>query len=191
MWVLIWGYWQQDLVKFSNFRFIYSLFRENIETKFAGKKGTFKTLLLYFVSFSVILSFLSVSLKVRRVEWFFKMFFSKIFPFPYISMFSAHFVAYLSSLLELPWRGRSVHDHQGRRSASSSFSYFLFLTGEGMEAKPQIKNWHIFLQFRYLSLILEITLRVLGKLWVYNVFKLRRQILKVWHPNKLCLHTLI
>ena len=64
----------------SNFRFIYSLFRENIETKFAGKKESFKTLLLYFVSFSVILSFLSVSLKVRRVKRFFKMFFSKIFP---------------------------------------------------------------------------------------------------------------
>ena len=79
----------------------------------------------------MILSFLSVSLKVRRVERFFKMFFSKIFPFPYISMFSAHFVAYLSSLLELPRRGRTVHDHQGRQSASSSFSSFLFLTEEG------------------------------------------------------------
>ena len=110
----------------------------------------------------MIYSFPSVSLKVGRVEQ--NVFFQNFSLFPYISMFSAHFVAYLSSLLELPRRGRTAHGHQGRQSASSSFSSFLFLTGEGMEAKPQIKNWHILLQFRYLSFILEITLRVLGKL---------------------------
>ena len=41
-----------------------------------GKKETFKTFLLYFISFSVIYSFPSVSLKVGRIERFF----SKIFP---------------------------------------------------------------------------------------------------------------
>ena len=83
----------------------------------------------------MIYSFPSVSLKVGRVEK--NVFFENFSLFPNISMFSAHFVAYLSSLLELPRLGHTVHGHQGRqRSASSSFSLFLFLTGEGMEAKP-------------------------------------------------------
>ena len=72
-----------------------------------------------------------VSLKVGCVERFFQMFFPNFSLFPYISMFTAHFVAYLSSLLELPRGGRTAHDHQGRQSASSSFSSFLFLTGKG------------------------------------------------------------
>ena len=84
----------------SNFRFIYSLFRENIETKFAGKKESFKTLLLYFVSFSVILSFLSVSLKVRRVKRFFKMFFSKIFP---VSLHFDVFCAFCCIFVVFTW----------------------------------------------------------------------------------------
>ena len=115
LWVLICGYWQQDLVKFSNFRFIYSLFRENIETKFAGKKESFKTLLLYFVSFSVILSFLSVSLKVRRVKRFFKMFFSKIFPvslhFDVFCAFCCIFVVFTLTPLTRPlssWSSRQA-----------------------------------------------------------------------------------
>ena len=105
-----------------------------------------------------------VSLKVGCVERFFQMFFPSFSLFPYISMFTAHFVAYLSSLLELPRRGRTAHDHQGRQSASSSFSSFLFLTGKGYGSPTQIKTWQIFLQFRYLLFVLEITLRVLGKL---------------------------
>ena len=72
-----------------------------------------------------------VSLKVGCVERFFQMFFQNISLFPYISIFTTHFVAYLSSLLEFPRRGRTAHDHQGRQSASSSFSSFLFLTGKG------------------------------------------------------------
>ena len=36
--------------------------------------------------------------------------------------------------------------------------------GRGMVAKPYIKNWQFFLQFRYL--LFEITLRVLEKLSV-------------------------
>ena len=74
----------------------------------------------------MIYSFPSVSLKVGRVEQ--NVFFQNFSLFPYISMFSAHFVAYLSSLLELPRLGHTVHGHQGRqKSASSSFSSFLFL----------------------------------------------------------------
>ena len=61
-----------------------------------------------------------VSLKVGCVERFFQMFFPNFSLFPYISMFPAHFVAYLSSLLELPRRGRTAHDHQGGQTASSS-----------------------------------------------------------------------
>ena len=69
-----------------------------------------------------------VSLKVGRVERFFKMFFfQNVSLFPYISMFTVHFVAYLSSSLELSRRGRTVHDHQGRQSASSSYSHLAFL----------------------------------------------------------------
>ena len=34
----MWGYCQQNLVKLSNFRFICSLVKENIDTKFAEKK---------------------------------------------------------------------------------------------------------------------------------------------------------
>ena len=48
-----------------------------------------------------------VSLKVGCVERFFQMFFQNFSLFPYISIFTAHFVAYLSSLLELPRRGRT------------------------------------------------------------------------------------
>ena len=99
-----------------------------------------------------------VSLKVGCVERFFQIFFQNFSLFPYISMFIAHFVAYLSSLLELSRRGRTAHDHQGRPSASSSFSSFLY------GSPTQIKTWQIFLQFRYLLFVLEITLRVLGKL---------------------------
>ena len=72
-----------------------------------------------------------VSLKVGCVERFFQMFFQNFSLFPYISMFIAQFVAYLLSLLELSRQGRTAHDHQGRQSASSSFSSFLFLTGKG------------------------------------------------------------
>ena len=123
MWVLIWDYCQQDPVKFPNFHFIYSLFRENTETKFAGEKKTFVP---YFISFSVIYSFYGFfESRARRTI------FQNVSLFPYISMFTVHFVAYLSSSLELSRRCRTVHDHQGRQSASSSFSSFLFLTEEG------------------------------------------------------------
>ena len=80
-----------------------------------------------------------VSLKVGSVERFFQMFFPNFSLFPYISMFTAHFVAYLSSLLELPRRGRTAHDHQGGQIASSSFSSFLFLTGKGGYPNPRSK----------------------------------------------------
>ena len=48
--------------------------------------------------------------------------------FPYILMFTAHFVAYLSSLPELLRRGRTTHDHQGRIiKAESSMQEVPFL----------------------------------------------------------------
>ena len=96
-----------------------------------GKKKTSKTFLLYFTSFSVIYSLHSFFESRARRANFPNVLFHNFSLFPYISMFSAHLVAYLSSLLELPRRGRTVHDHQGRQSASSSFSSFLFLTEEG------------------------------------------------------------
>ena len=96
-----------------------------------GKKKTSKTFLLYFTSFSVIYSLHGFFESRARRANFPIVLFHNFSLFPYISMFSAHLVAYLSSLLELPRRGRTVHDHQGRQSASSSFSSFLFLTEEG------------------------------------------------------------
>ena len=96
-----------------------------------GKKKTSKTFLLYFTSFSVIYSLHGFFESRARRANFSNVLFHNFSLFPYFSMFSAHLVAYLSSLLELPRRGRTVHDHQGRQSASSSFSSFLFLTEEG------------------------------------------------------------
>ena len=96
-----------------------------------GKKKTSKTFLLYFTSFSVIYSLHGFFESRARRANFSNVLFHNFSLFPYFSMFSAHLVAYLSSLLELPRRGRTVHDHQGRQSASSSFSSFLFLTVEG------------------------------------------------------------
>ena len=101
---------------------------KNIEAKFAGEKKTSKTFLLYFTSFSVIYSLHGFFESRARRANFPNVLFHNFSLFPYISMFSAHLVAYLSSLLELPRRGRTVHDHQGRQSAGSSFSSFLFLT---------------------------------------------------------------
>ena len=119
----------------SNFHFIYSLFRENIEIKLAGEKNKLLKLssTLYKLFSDIQFSKCFFESRARRKNVFFQNFSL----FPNISMFSAHFVAYLSSLLELPRLSHTVHGHQGRqKSASSSFSLFLFLTGEGMEAKP-------------------------------------------------------
>ena len=83
--------------------------------------------------------------------------------FPYILMFTAHFVAYLSSLPELLRRGRTTHDHQGRQSkkflSSSGPSYpeggdWGWGVGKEEVAKPQIKNWQFFLQFQYLLFLI-------------------------------------
>ena len=51
--------------------------------------------------------------------------------FPYILMFTAHFVAYLSSLPELLRRGRTTHDHQGRQSKK-------FLSSSGPSYSPKV-----------------------------------------------------
>ena len=52
--------------------------------------------------------------------------------------------------------------------------YFLFMNntrkideregGKEEVAKPQIKDWQIFLQFQYLFFLIKITLRIFGKL---------------------------
>ena len=108
---------------------LFPLFLEKIlKLNLPGKKKTSKTFLLYFISFSVIYSLHGFFESRARRANFPNVLFHNFSLFPYISMFSAHLVAYLSSLLELPRRGRTVHDHQGRQSASSSFSSFLFLT---------------------------------------------------------------
>ena len=100
-----------------------------------------------------------VSLKEGCVKRVFQMFFPNFSLFPYISMFTAHFVAYLSSLLELPRRGRTAHDHQGRQSASSSFSSFLFLTGKGGWPNPRSKLGKFFsksdIYYLHLKLLCE------------------------------------
>ena len=105
--------------------------KESIETKLSGKKKNFENSSSILYKLFSDRSFSMVSLKVRCVERVFQMFFPNFSLFPYISMFTAHFVAYLLSLLELPRRGRTAHDHQGRQSASSSFSSSVFLTGKG------------------------------------------------------------
>ena len=118
----------------SNFQtFIsFTLYLEKtLKLNLLGKKKLFKTFVPYFISFSVIYSFYGFFESRARRTIFQNFFFQNVSLFPYISMFTVHFVAYLSSLLELPRRGRTVHDHQGRQSASSSFSSFLFLTEEG------------------------------------------------------------
>ena len=159
MCVLIWGYCQQNLVKLSNFRFICSLVKENIETKFAEKKKTFTIFLLYFISFSVVYSFESRARRPilvnvsQNASWF-----------PCILMFTAHFVAYLWSLPELLRRGRTTHDHQGRQSNEVPLFLLVLVIprgwglglGVGKEevAKPQIKNWQIFLQLQNLLFLI-------------------------------------
>ena len=72
-----------------------------------------------------------VSLKVGCVERVFQMFFQNFSLFPYISMFTAHFVAYLSSLLEFPRRGRTARDHQGGQIASFFFPPSCSSLGKG------------------------------------------------------------
>ena len=93
----------------------------------------------------MIYRFPSVSLKVGHIERFFKMFFQNFSLFPYISMFIAQFVACLSSLLELSRYG-TAHDHQGRQSANSSFSSFLFLTGEVSKFFSNSNIYHLHLE---------------------------------------------
>ena len=72
-----------------------------------------------------------VSFKVGRGERFFQMFLRSVSLFLYISMFIAHLVAYLSSLLELPRRDRTGHDHQGRQSTEIPFFFFIPIPQEG------------------------------------------------------------
>ena len=61
-----------------------------------------------------------VSLKVGRGKRFFQMFFQNFSCLLTFRCFSEHFDEHLSSLLELPRRGRTAHDHQGRQSAEVS-----------------------------------------------------------------------
>ena len=106
-----------------------------------------------------------VSLKVGRVERFFKMFFSKMFPclhtFRCLLCILLHICRlYLNSLDEAV----QFMIIKAGKALVPPFPPSCSSLWKGMQAKPLIKNWHIFLQFRYLSLILEITLRVLRKL---------------------------
>ena len=133
--------------------------KENIETKFAEKKKTFIIFLLYFISFSVVYSFESRARRPilvnvsQNASWF-----------PCILMFTAHFVAYLWSLPELLRRGRTTHDHQGRQSNEVTLFLLVLVIprgwglglGVGKEevAKPQIKNWQIFLQLQNLLFLI-------------------------------------
>ena len=97
-----------------------------------------------------------VSLKVGCVERVFQMFFQNFSLFPYISMFTAHFVAYLSSLLEFPRRGRTARDHQGGKIASFFFSSFLFLTGKGGYPNPRSKLGKFFFNSDVYNLYLKL-----------------------------------
>ena len=127
----------------SNFQtFIsFTLYLEKtLKLNLLGKKKLFKTFVPYFISFSVIYSFYGFFESRARRTIFQNVFFQNVSLFPYISMFTVHFVAYLPSSLKLPRRGRTVHDHQGRQSASSSFSSFLFLTGKGDGSLTPGKN---------------------------------------------------
>ena len=72
-----------------------------------------------------------VSFKVGRGERFFQMFLRSVSLFLYISMFIAHLIAYLSSLLELPRRDCTGHDHQGRQSTEIPFFLFIPIPQEG------------------------------------------------------------
>ena len=119
-----------------------------------------------------------VSFKVGRGERFFQMFLRSVSLFLYISMFIAHLVAYLSSLLELPRRDRTGHDHQGRQSTEIPFFFFIPIPQEGGRGgqNPDRK----FVTFSPILIFVICTwnyMRVLRKLWVWNVFKLRRQTL--------------
>ena len=86
-----------------------------------------------------------VSFKVGRGERFFQMFLGSVSLFLYISMFIAHLVAYLSSLLELPRRDRTGHDHQGRQSTEIPFFLHSYSSGRGKRwPKPRSKICKIF-----------------------------------------------
>ena len=91
--------------------------------------------------------------------------------------FTAYLLHILSSSFELPRRGRLAR--QAKRCGSSCICFFsLGFRGEEI-GKPRSKFWEIFHHFFKL---LEITLRVLRKLW--NVFKLCRETQKAWRHNR-------
>ena len=104
-----------------------------------------------------------VSLKVGRVERFSKCF-SKIFPcfltFRCFLRILLHICRlYLNSLDEAV---RLMVIKAGKALVSLFPPSCSSLGRDGSQIPD--KNWHIFLQFRYLSFIFEITLRVLEKL---------------------------
>lgn len=77
-------------------------------------------------------------------------------------MFTANFFAYFV-VSEIPRRGRPAQDYQSRQSAEVLLHFYLlfffFCSGSwGKEkAKPQTKLWQIFLHFKYLLFVIEIT----------------------------------
>ena len=94
LWVLIWGYCQQDLVKFQTF--IYSLFRENIEIKFAGEKNKLLKLssILYKLFSDIQFSKCFFESRARRTKCFFPEFFLVSLHFDVFCAFCCIFVVF-------------------------------------------------------------------------------------------------